>query len=127
MPQQSFLKSIKNKKIINEDQMNPMSIYVCDYLIKPIFVWLPHLHMNISNIICWNCKKTGDVTVKEYCYRNVEDISSNGFIVYPRFKCKCHSTCSSLDKKFMEICGVPNNILRRCPVGTVVHVFVLLE
>lgn len=123
--EESYLRTIKNKTIINEDELNPSSVNVCDYLIKPIFVWLPHLHVNMDNIKCWSCSVSGCVKFKEYKIRNVEDVSTNGFIIFPNFRCnKCKSTSTSLQLDNMRNCGFPNNILRRCPVGEITYLLV---
>ena len=55
--------------------------------------------------------------MKEINHRAVEDIKSNGFIIYPRFYCKiCRKSKSSLMTQDLITMGVPIPIIRRCPV-----------
>ena len=59
------------------------------------------------------------ISVKEYGHRGVEDISTNGFIIYPIFLCSyCKRTKSSLDVDDLLRMGFPPYLLRRCPVVT---------
>ena len=50
-------------------------------------------------------------------HRRVEDIATNGFIIYPNFLCcnKCNKTMSSLVQA-IAIMGIPDYVIRRCPV-----------
>ena len=89
-----------------------------DYLFQSIWTWDPLKIMNYSKkLICWNGKCDGIITVKALEVRSVEDLQSNGFIIYPRYYCnKCRKTKSSLVTEDLMKMGVPNFIIRRCPV-----------
>lgn len=55
--------------------------------------------------------------MKETHHCRVEDIKSNGFIIYPRFYCRvCEKTKSGLFTEDLITMGVPLHIIRRCPV-----------
>ena len=57
------------------------------------------------------------ILVKEFDHRSVEDISTNGFIIYPIYVCTtCKKTKSSLEMKDLLEMGIPLFVIRRCPV-----------
>lgn len=75
--------------------------------------------MTIFLIYCFTDAgfKNCPITIKEYGHRSVEDISTNGFIIYPIFLCSyCKKTKSSLDVGDLLKMGFPAYLLRRCPV-----------
>ena len=57
------------------------------------------------------------ISIKDFDHRGVEDISTNGFIIYPIFICRyCKKTKSSLEVSDLLQMGFPPFLLRRCPV-----------
>ena len=75
----------------------------------------------LASFLTNRCTSTGSakrpISVKEFDFRGVEDISSNGFIIYPIFMCSyCKKTKSSLEVKDLHQMGFPSFLLRRCPV-----------
>jgi hypothetical protein len=90
-----------------------------DYLSQFVLTWDPLKIMNYSKkLVCWDKKCNGGaISVKALEVRSVEDMQSNGFIIYPRYFCgKCKRTKSSLVTEDLMQMGVPCYVIRRCPV-----------
>lgn len=62
---------------------------------------------------------TSSILIKEYDHRSVEDVSTNGFIIFPIYFCTtCKRTKSSIEIKDLAEMGIPSYVIRRCPVIT---------
>ena len=57
------------------------------------------------------------ITMKDIETRFVEGLDGLGFILYPKYVCKCcNRTKSALELDDLVTMGVPGYIIRRCPV-----------
>ena len=102
------------------------SLNLEDYLRPSIWCWHPQrlLPPTSRSLVCWNKSCAGHqgtisspITIKEYDHRGVEDITSNGFIIFPVFFCSiCKKTKSSLEMSDLAAMGIPTFVIRRCPV-----------
>ena len=102
------------------------SLNLEDYLRPSIWCWHPQrlLPPTSRPLVCWNKSCVGHVgtisspiTIKEYDHRSVEDITTNGFIIFPVFLCSiCKRTKSSLEMSDLATMGIPPFVIRRCPV-----------
>ena len=102
------------------------SLNLEDYLRPSIWCWHPQrlLPSTSKPLVCWNRSCAGHlgtisspITIKEYDHRSVEDITTNGFIIFPVFLCSiCKRTKSSLEMSDLAAMGIPPFVIRRCPV-----------
>ena len=79
------------------------------------------LRQILASFLTYRRTSTGSakrpISVKEFDFRGMEDISSNGFIISLIFMCSyCKKTKSSLEVKDLLQMGFPSFLLRRCPV-----------
>jgi hypothetical protein len=62
--------------------------------------------------------KDGEIIVeKRLCYRYVEGLDINGFVLFPIFECRrCKKTKAATDTEALISMGIPKVLLRKAPI-----------